>query len=802
VVNPAIWSFLKSGIVQAGGQLVSVETLAVRRKRLRTLGDHAFTRWQDGIDRLVACIPEDDYSTLPTPRRGKEAREKELPFWAALSTHCEQTEVGADARRAIYEWMAEEGWHPPIVRTEIGNVDLSECYVTQSSTLAAAALEAEVPAIVLSPNACTIWLRHGAHGLESHIQIESSSRAETPVQLIEVVPEFAEVLTEQAKDAALVRFVTDLALRIAGKPVKKPCILDARELLLERDQFDGLPWRAQMQLLIAEAVNAQWFSGDAAAALDQLLGHSLLRLRATVAEGHDLPDRLLRAVRKNPKQLFDSFDDGTRSAISKRVASDGRKLAELALHVHGPAALAHLSEALRDNGLKPPARWGTQEARDFVAALGFPPEFSVSPSQKRPQELSVSGPMPLGPLHPYQAEIVEELAAVIATRGVKARAKISLPTGAGKTRVAVEAAVTYVLAADAGSKYVLWVAQTDELCEQAVQSFRQVWSNCGKDWTELRIVRLWGGNPDPMPSADDVPTAVVASIQTLTARLGADRLGFLKDCALVVIDESHHAITTSYTRLLDWFVPEEPEDDAEGMPPVIGLTATPFRGINEEETRRLANRFARRLLPPAERQPALYERLRRDGILSKTESEALRHDTPFKFTQEELEHFRRFGEFPESALRRLADDQDRNELIVERVRKAADNGPVLLFANSVEHAQHLTARLCLSGVPSASIYGETDTAVRQYFIRQFLDCHIKVLANYQVLATGFDAPKTATIVISRPVFSPARYMQMVGRGLRGPKNGGTETCRIITVVDNLLQYGDRLAYHYFIRQYS
>ena len=206
-------------------------------------------------------------------------------------------------------------------------------------------------------------------------------------------------------------------------------------------------------------------------------------------------------------------------------------------------------------------------------------------------ELTVSGPMPLGRLHPYQAEIVDEFAPVIALRGVEARAKISLPTGAGKTRVAVEAAVKYVLATDHGSTHVLWVAQTDELCEQGVQSFRQVWANRGKNWTELRIVRLWGGNPDPMPSADDVPTVVVASIQTLTARLGADRLTFLKDCALVIIDESHHAITTSYTRLLDWFVPEEPTEDAEGMPPVVGLTATPFRGINEEETRRLANRF-------------------------------------------------------------------------------------------------------------------------------------------------------------------------------------------------------------------
>jgi superfamily II DNA or RNA helicase len=752
------------------------------RKRLRTLGDHPFTKWQEGIEGLINRIPEDDYSILPLPPGAKVARQEELPFWAALSTHCQQAEVGLEARRAIYEWMAEAHWHPKIVRTAIGTVEHSQCYVTQSSTLAAAALEAEVPAIVLSSSACALWLSRGAQDLESHIKIETSSKAETPVPLIEVVPEFAEILIDEARDGAFVRFVSGLALRVAGKPVKKPCILEAQDLLLDREQFDGLPWRAQMEVLIAEAINAKWFSGDAAAALDQLLKHSVLRLRASVAEGHDLPDRLLRAVRRNPKQLFDSFDEGTRSAISKDVARDGRKLAELALHVHGPAALAHLSEALKDNGLKPPSKWGTQEARDFVTALGFPPEFSVSPSQKRPPELAVSGPMPLGPLHPYQAEIVDELAPIIGRRGVKARAKISLPTGAGKTRVAVEAAVRHVLSANVGMKCVLWVAQTDELCEQAVQSFRQVWSNSGQDWTELRIVRLWGGNPDPTPSGDDVPTTVIATIQTLTSRLGSDRLGFLEDCALVVIDESHHAITTSYTRLLDSFVPEEPTEDAEDMPPVIGLTATPFRGRNEEETRWLANRFARRMLPSAERQSELYEDLRRDGILSTVEAEALRHDIPFKFTEEELEHLRRFNEFPESALQRLADDQDRNELIVDRVQEAVESGPVLLFANSVEHAQHLTARLCLSGVPAASIYAGTDVAVRQYFIRQFLEGRIKVLANYQVLATGFDAPKTATIVISRPVFSPVRYMQMVGRGLRGPKNGGTETCKIITVV--------------------
>ncbi|WP_316166791.1 MULTISPECIES: DEAD/DEAH box helicase [unclassified Bradyrhizobium] len=801
VVNPAAWSLLKHGIVEAHGQSISVEMLAIQLEGLRALDSHPFKRWRRGIEGLVACIPDNDYSTLP-PRPKKRADQEERSFWIALSKHCEQDDVSVEDCRAIYEWMAEAGWYPSTVGTAIANVDLKDCYVTQSYTLAEAAREAAVPAIVLSPSAAAMWLKNGAQALETQIRIETASQDERPVPLIEVVPEFVQVLADEAKGSALVRFVAGLALSVAGTCIKKPCILDAGELLLDRQQFDELPWKTQMRSLIDEAVSAKWFSGDATAALDQLLGHSVFRLRASVAEGHDLLDRLLRAVRGNSRQLLDSFDQGTRTAISNVIATDARRLAQLALHVHGPATLSHLSGVLKDNGLEPPARWGTQDARDFVAALGFPPEFSVSPSQKRPSELSASGPMPLGDLHAYQEDIVTALAPIIASRGAKARTKVSLPTGAGKTRVAVEAAIKHVLAARAGDKYVLWVAQTDELCEQAVQSFRQVWSNRGKDWTDLRIVRLWGGNPDPTPSVDDAPTAVVATIQTLTSRLGKDRLAFLKSCALVVIDESHHAITPSYTQLLDWFLPEETVDADENLPPVIGLTATPFRGTNEEETKWLANRFGRTVIPSSTKQPELYDQLRRDGILSAVEAEPLPYDAPFAFTPDELDHFLRFSEFSDSALRRLADDRDRNNLIVNRVKKAVQDGPVLLFANSVEHAQHLSARLCLAGVPAASIYADTDSGVRQYFIRQFLDGRVKVLTNYQVLATGFDAPKTATILISRPVFSPVRYMQMVGRGLRGPKNGGTETCKIITVVDNLVQYGDRLAYHYFMRHYS
>ena len=56
------------------------------------------------------------------------------------------------------------------------------------------------------------------------------------------------------------------------------------------------------------------------------------------------------------------------------------------------------------------------------------------------------------------------------------------------------------------------------------------------------------------------------------------------------------------------------------------------------------------------------------------------------------------------------------------------------------------------------------------------------------------------VFIARQVFSPVRYMQMVGRGLRGEKNGGTARCRIVTVVDNLGRFQDRHPYQY-CRQY-
>jgi len=173
----------------------------------------------------------------------------------------------------------------------------------------------------------------------------------------------------------------------------------------------------------------------------------------------------------------------------------------------------------------------------------------------------------------------------------------------------------------------------------------------------------------------------------------------------------------------------------------------------------------------------------------------LRYERPITLTAREQQHVDTFGELPDSVVDRIGEDADRNDLIVDAVLKSSADS-ILLFANSVAHAQYLAARLHLAGCPAAAVSGQTDRLARQHFTRRFRAGDLRVICNHSVLTTGFDAPKADMILISRPVFSPVLYMQMVGRGLRGPANGGTDHCEIVTVEDNIVNFSNRLAYYF------
>jgi superfamily II DNA or RNA helicase len=112
---------------------------------------------------------------------------------------------------------------------------------------------------------------------------------------------------------------------------------------------------------------------------------------------------------------------------------------------------------------------------------------------------------------------------------------LSLPTGAGKTRVAVEALVEEVLRASKPRR-VLWIAQQDELCEQAVVTFAQHWRYRGTEET-LTISRVWQGN---RPESAAGPQVVVATVASLLNRMREEENAWLREPEVAVIDEARH----------------------------------------------------------------------------------------------------------------------------------------------------------------------------------------------------------------------------------------------------------------------
>jgi DNA repair protein RadD len=116
-----------------------------------------------------------------------------------------------------------------------------------------------------------------------------------------------------------------------------------------------------------------------------------------------------------------------------------------------------------------------------------------------------------------------------------------------------------------------------------------------------------------------------------------------------------------------------------------------------------------------------------------------------------------------------------------------------VFACSVEHAEVLTLAINrAAGLDVAAVVsGRTPRAERAMIIERFRNPNedLRFLCNVGPLTTGFDAPKADVVCITRPTTSAALYEQLVGRGLRGPRNGGTEECLVLDVQDENLPAG-------------
>ncbi|MEU7036547.1 DEAD/DEAH box helicase [Streptomyces sp. NPDC046237] len=473
----------------------------------------------------------------------------------------------------------------------------------------------------------------------------------------------------------------------------------------------------------------------------------------------------------------------------------GRRIAQMAFNAHGDGVLQQHTRDIQARFHNAPVGYtGSSAAVAFVSDLKLPVAFAGSRTPSPPPFETVEGPRDFPSLHGYQEDLVRSISTML-DRLAPQRGMLSLPTGAGKTRVTAEAVIRWVKRVGDLKGPLLWIAQTEELCEQAAQSWKFVWSRVGAE-RPLTISRLWSSNE--VGNVVDHPHLVIATDAKLERCLGTDQYSWLRQAALVIVDEAHTAISKRYTEILGRLGLTQYETDRH----LIGLTATPFRNTNEEETRRLVNRFGNRRLDEGvfpSGDP--YRDLQEWGMLAQVEHRTLQGGK-IELTRDEKTHADRMAMLSRSAEQRLADDHGRSRRIVDEVADLPDDWPTLLFATSVDHAKYLAAMLNDRGIRSAAVDSTTSAQDRRTRIENFRNGRIRVLTNYGVLTQGFDAPATRVVVVARPVYSTNVYQQMIGRGLRGPRNGGKDSCLILNVSDNIENFDTKLAFTQFEHLWS
>lgn len=373
-----------------------------------------------------------------------------------------------------------------------------------------------------------------------------------------------------------------------------------------------------------------------------------------------------------------------------------------------------------------------------------------------------------------------------------ARFLIQMPTGSGKTRTAMEF-LSEVLNRSALDSLVVWVAHSEELCSQAVQCFSEVWSHVGIH--SLKCYRCWGaaGRLPAPRSGRGIVFGGFQRLHSIQVR-NPDSISVLaSQIRLVVVDEAHKVMAPTYKAVCDALLVSQGK--------LVGLTATPGRSaLGSDENRRLAEYFHNEIIQlPSEDGVSVIEMLRRRRILSRLISKPLVSSSSFRLSKQELEYLAESLDLSAGVLKSIGADDIRNVEIIKRLRQECSQGKrVIFFGCNVEHSRFVCALLTYFGVKAAHVDGQTGSMRRRTIIESYKRGETQVICNFGILTTGFDAPKTDVVFIARPTASVVLYSQMIGRGLRGPELGGTETCTLIDVRDNIDGFvGQTDLYSYF-----
>lgn len=351
-------------------------------------------------------------------------------------------------------------------------------------------------------------------------------------------------------------------------------------------------------------------------------------------------------------------------------------------------------------------------------------------------------------LRRYQHEAIAAIRSALLTHR---STLVVAATGTGKTVTFADVARSEI---SHGGRTLILVHR-DELIRQAAK--------------KCEAVGLYPDIEKGKQRANTLTKIVIASVQTMRGeRLQRwIRTHFTK----IIVDEAHHATSSTYRAVLDWF------DGAK----VIGFTATPDRADGTGLGEVFASVAYRYEIQQAIAEGYLVSITARRVVVDSVDLSGVGT---------------RAGDFAQDQLATImADEQALRGVVVPLLELASDR-LTIGFCVDVAHAHAMAAMLNRYRPGCArAVSGKTDDDVREQLLADHAAGRFQFLMNCEVLVEGYDCPEVACVAMIRPTKSRARFVQCAGRGLR-PAPGkadclilnftGTYKHRLIGPVDCLV----------------
>ena len=339
-------------------------------------------------------------------------------------------------------------------------------------------------------------------------------------------------------------------------------------------------------------------------------------------------------------------------------------------------------------------------------------------------------------LFDYQEDMKERIEKALRLhRSVMAQ----MPTGTGKTYLLTAVIDSFV--SNNPMEKVWIVAHRRELVSQIDETVRKFHSYSASNTSSL------------------LSSVKAVSIQWLSKHYDEIK----EEPGMIVIDEAHHALAKTYKEMWERFPKAK----------FLGLTATPCR-LNGKGFTDLFD-----VLVQSWGVPEFISK----GRLATYDFVSIKSDGVTQRLIDSLQKRGADGDYQNKEMDRLLNKKPSIERLYRSLEEYAKDRKGIVYAINISHAQKITKLYQEHGVKAIAIDSKTPATERQQDIEAFKKGDIQVLVNVDIFSEGFDCPDVEFVQLARPTLSLAKYLQMVGRGLRVAK--GKKNC---VIIDNVGLY--------------